>query len=257
MQQGKAMLSGWKRKLAAAAVALLFGAPVAASGDNAVEDAAAEGADVFDDEPNSDPFEGFNRAMFNFNDALDRKVLRPVAKGYRAITPDIVEEGITNFFSNLGDLPSAFNNLLQGDINGMFSDLSRVIINTTVGIGGLIDVASINGIEKRSEDLGQTFGAWGIGPGPYLVLPFVGSSSVRDGVGWAGEFFLLDPLVTIDDTATYWSAVALRYVDRRSVYLTASELADQAALDPYIFYRESYFQSRDADVRDGSAADDF
>lgn len=227
-----------------------------AAGAQETADAAAAADEFFEEEPITDPFEPFNRAMFRFNDALDRNLLRPVARGYRAVTPDIVEQGVSNFFSNLGDLPSALNNFLQGDVNGLFSDLSRVIINTTVGVGGLIDVASKNGIEKRGDNLGQTFGVWGIPSGPYLVLPFVGPSSVRDGLGWAGEFFFVDPLLLVDDSLTYWSLVSLRYVDRRALFLTASDLAEQAALDPYIFYRESYLQQRAADI-DGSALDDF
>lgn len=252
------MLSVWKQWLVG--LVLLIGGSTVVAQERVSDATGVPGAtteDFLEEESDPDPFENFNRAVFRFNDALDRTVLRPVARGYRAITPDIVEQGISNFFSNLGDIPSALNNFLQGDINGMFSDLSRVIINTTVGVGGLIDVASKNGIEKRGDDLGQTFGIWGIESGPYLVLPFIGPSSVRDGVGWAGEFFFVDPLLLVDDSVTYWSLVSLRYVDRRAIYLTATDLADQAALDPYVFYRESYLQKRAADIRGKSALDDF
>jgi len=246
--------NGWKALFACA----LFcsGAAIAQTGAETTVEAGAY-ADEFAPEPNPDPFEGWNRAMFKFNDALDRAFFRPVARGYEGITPDIVEEGIGNFFSNLADVPSAANNLLQGDINGMFSDLSRVLINSTAGLLGFIDFAGMHGIHKRGEDLGQTLGVWGFEPGPYLVLPLLGPSSVRDTLGWAGEFFWADPLLAIDDSTVYWSMVSLRYVDRRAAYLAASDIADQAALDPYIFYREAYLQKRALDVTNGSASDDF
>ena len=139
----------------------------------------------------------------------------------------------------------------------MFSDLSRVIVNSTLGVFGLIDIASMGNIPKRGEDFGQTLGVWGIGTGPYLVLPFLGPSSGRDFVGWAGDFFLLDPLLLVDDDAVLYSSIFLRYVDRRAAYLTATDIAEQAALDPYIFYREAYFQKRAAEVRDGRPPEDF
>jgi len=204
-----------------------------------------------------DPWERTNRAMFRFNTAMDNALFRPLARGYRAVMPDLLEQAVTNFFSNIGDVTSAANNALQGRGNAMFSDLSRVIINSTIGLAGVIDVASINGIPKRGEDLGQTLGVWGFETGPYLVLPFLGPSSGRDFVGWAGDFFLLDPLLLIDDDATLIASITLRYVDRRAAFLTATDIAEQAALDPYIFYREAYFQRRARQVNDNRPSDDF
>lgn len=204
-----------------------------------------------------DPWERSNRAVFRFNTAVDNAFFRPLARGYRAIMPDPLERGVTNFFSNLNDVTSAANNALQGRGNAMFSDLSRVIINSTLGLLGFIDVASKHGIPKRGEDLGQTFGVWGFDTGPYVVLPFLGPSSGRDFVGVVGDFFMLDPLLLIDDDAALIATISLRYLDRRASFLTATDIAEQAALDPYIFYREAYFQRRASQVQDSAPSDDF
>lgn len=204
-----------------------------------------------------DPWERGNRAVFRFNTAVDKALFRPLARGYRAIMPDLLEQGVTNFFSNINDVTSAVNNALQGRGNAMFSDLSRVIINSTLGLLGFIDVASMHGIPKRGEDLGQTLGVWGFEPGPYIVLPFLGPSSGRDFVGIVGDFFLLDPLLLIEDDATLIATISLRYLDRRAGFLTATDIAEQAALDPYIFYREAYFQRRASQVNESEAGSDF
>lgn len=251
------MLSGWKHWKALIVGVLLCGlTAVAEAQDQGGAEALSSADDFNSEEHNPDPFERWNRGVFKFNDVVDRNFFRPIARGYKKITPDIVEQGIGNFFSNLGDIPSAANNLLQGDINGMFSDLSRVFINTTAGILGFIDVAGMNGIHKRGEDLGQTLGVWGFDSGPYVVLPFLGPSSVRDTVGWAVEF-TYDPLYYVDDQTAKYSLYALRYLDRRAAYLLATDIADQASLDPYIFYREAYLQKRAVDVRNGAPPDDF
>src|SRR5210317_1576487 len=140
-----------------------------------------------------DPWEGFNRGVFNFNESLDRAILKPVAQGYRFIMPDVAEQGVSNFFDNLRDVVTFFNNLLQLKPVEATQDLSRVLINTTIGIGGLFDVASAMNIPKNDEDFGQTLGAWGVESGPYLVLPLFGPSTVRDGVGIIPDMYL-DPL---------------------------------------------------------------
>ncbi len=204
-----------------------------------------------------DPWERGNRAVFRFNTAVDKALFRPLARGYRAVVPDPLERGVTNFFSNINDVTSAANNALQGRVNAMFSDISRVIINSTLGLLGFIDVASMHGIPKRGEDLGQTLGVWGFEPGPYMVLPFLGPSSGRDFVGIVGDFFILDPLLLIEDDATLIATISLRYLDRRAAFLTATDIADQAALDPYIFYREAYFQRRAGQVNESGASPDF
>lgn len=245
-----------------AAVALCLATAVTAQpgsdADSAAVPMAEDGPDTpFEEFTDYDPFERWNRAIFEFNTAVDDAIMRPVARGYTRMMPDPLETGVSNFFSNLGDLGSAANHLLQGDINFMFSDLSRFIINSTVGLLGFIDVASKNGLPKHGEDFGQTLGVWGFDTGPYLVLPFLGPSSGRDAVGLVADFFIFDPLVVANDEGIYWGAVTLRYIDRRAAFLEATDIAEQAALDPYLFYREAYLQRRAAQVRDGSSADDF
>ena len=138
---------------------------------------------TYADSSDSDPWEGFNRAMFSFNSGLDTYALKPVTKGYKAVMPDIAEEGVSNFFDNLSDVGTMFNNLFQGKFSNAAQDLARVGFNSTIGLGGFIDVATPMGIEKHNEDFGQTLGYWGVESGPYLVLPFFGPSSVRDGIG--------------------------------------------------------------------------
>ena len=207
-----------------------------------------------------DPWEPMNRSVFRFNTALDRNLFRPVARGYRAVMPDPLETGVSNFFSNLGDVTSAVNNALQGKLNATLSDASRVIVNSTLGLLGFVDFATKYGdgkLPKRGEDFGQTLGVWGFDTGPYLVLPLLGPSSVRDFAGWTVDFFALDPLLLIDDDVAFYSALTVRYIDRRAAYLTVTDLAEQAALDPYVFYREAYFQKRGVRVRDGQPPADF
>lgn len=249
-------------RLLAAACLLCLASTAGAQTQGGIEPAAWPPAeddfdDSFEETTDYDPFERWNRAVFEFNKAVDDAVMRPVARAYTRMMPDPLEKGVSNFFSNLNDLGSAANHLLQGDINYMFADLSRFIINSSVGLLGFFDVASRNGIPKHGEDFGQTLGVWGFDTGPYLVLPFLGPSSGRDAVGLAGDFFMFDPLVVANDDGIYWGAVTLRYVDRRAAFLEATDIAEQAALDPYIFYREAYLQRRAAQVRDGSSADDF
>lgn len=207
-----------------------------------------------------DPWESMNRSVFRFNTSLDRSLFRPLARGYRAVMPDPLETGVSNFFSNLGDVTSAVNNALQGKLNATLSDASRVIVNSTLGLLGFVDFASRYGdgkLPKRGEDFGQTLGVWGFDTGPFLVLPLLGPSSTRDFAGWTVDFFALDPLLLIDDDLAFYSTLTLRYIDRRAAFLTVTDLAEQAALDPYIFFREAYFQKRGAQVRDGEPPADF
>ena len=197
-----------------------------------------------------DPIEGFNRAMFTFNDTLDRALIKPVAKGYRAIMPAPVDTGITNFFSNLDDIGSAINNLLQFKLKRSASDVGRIVVNSTVGILGFIDVASNINLEKYGEDFGQTFGYWGIGHGPYLVLPFFGPSGVRDGIGLYLDSFT-DPVTYVDPVEVKNTLIVLRAIDKRSDLLGASNVVEEAALDKYEFMRDAYIQKRESDINDG------
>ena len=198
-----------------------------------------------------DPLEEYNRATYSFNQMMDRMLFTPLASGYNYVMPAPVNRGITNFFDNLGDVRSALNNLLQLKIGRAFSDVGRVAVNSTLGILGLMDVASNMNLPRYDEDFGQTLGVWGFGSGPYVVLPFLGPSTVRDGVGIVVDFFA-DPIFYLDERSTRWSLWGLQLIDTRADLLNASRVIDQAALDPYSFIRDAYLQRREDLVHDGN-----
>ncbi|HEY0634250.1 MAG TPA: VacJ family lipoprotein [Gammaproteobacteria bacterium] len=203
--------------------------------------------------PEHDPYERFNRSVYRFNDTLDRAVLKPVAQGYEKVMPQPVDDSVSNFFSNLDDVTVTLNDLLQGKFHQATSDLSRLVWNTTLGIGGLFDVATHFGLPKHNEDFGQTLGAWGVESGPYLVLPFFGPSTFRDTaalpVDWVSEpLYHYYPL----DKNGYWQLKGLYYIDQRAGLLRASRLMEQAALDEYVFMREAFLQRRQSLVYDGN-----
>ena len=198
----------------------------------------------------SDPWQGFNRAVYKFNTDFDNAFVKPAAKAYQAVTPEPVDRGVTNFFDNIADLTSAVNNGLQFKLSRASSDVGRVLVNSTVGLGGLFDVASNLGLPSYKEDFGQTLGYWGFGPGPYFVMPLLGPSSVRDTFGFAGDV-VLDPFFSISQDEIYWGFIVLRVVDRRADLLSAGEILDAAALDPYAFVRDAYLQRRRTQVYDG------
>lgn len=203
-----------------------------------------------------DPFEAYNRSMYAFNDAVDRAVLRPVAQVYSDYTPSPVRTGLDNFFSNLDDVRVLFNDILQFKFAQAAADFSRLVWNSTVGLFGLLDVATSLELPKHDEDFGQTLAVWGVGQGPYLVLPFFGPSTIRDTVGLAGDMSA-DPLWhVIDDENTYWGAVALRALNTRANLLSASRVLDQAAIDPYVFVRDAYLQQRRNLIYDGNPPPD-
>lgn len=197
-----------------------------------------------------DPWQAYNRAMFQFNTDFDNAFLKPTAKAYRFITPEPVDRGVTNFFDNIADISSAVNNFLQFKLSRAGSDIGRVLVNSTLGIGGLFDVATNMGLKSYKEDFGQTLGYWGFASGPYFVLPIVGPSSVRGAFGFAGDMFI-DPFYSVDKNEVYWGLMALRLIDRRADLLEAMELVDDAALDRYSFVRDAYLARREAAVRDG------
>lgn len=199
-----------------------------------------------------DPLEPLNRGVYAFNDAFDRNVARPVARGYRAATPDLVQRGVGNFFSNLDDLTVLVNSSLQLKGRKAVVTSLRLLFNTTFGVFGLIDVAGAYGLEKQNEDFGQTLGYWGVGPGPYLVLPFLGPSGARDLGGRVGDA-QYDALGEIaEDDPEYWTAVLLNAVDTRARLLGATDVLDTAAIDPYTFTRDAYRRRRANLVHDGS-----
>ncbi|MGH8663254.1 MAG: MlaA family lipoprotein, partial [Burkholderiales bacterium] len=199
-----------------------------------------------------DPLEQFNRGVYSFNDTLDNVVLKPVATGYRTVTPQFVRTGVRNFFSNLDDVTVVINGVLQFKIPQALSDTGRFILNSTVGLLGFIDVATHLGLEKHNEDFGQTLGYWGVGSGPYLVLPFLGPSSFRDGVGRFVDAFYTDVVWYIDHIRTRNILVGTRVVSNREALLDSEKILEAAALDRYSFIRDAYLQRRRNLVYDGS-----
>jgi phospholipid-binding lipoprotein MlaA len=222
-------------------------------------------------ENRQDPFESMNRSIFAFNEALDDNVVEPVARGYRAIVPDPIEMVIGNFFSNLNDVVVGANSLLQLKFGDALASGTRILINTTFGMLGMIDIASDISLasdidlSKRQGDFGQTLGHYGVPTGPYLVLPFFGPSSIRDTAGFAVDSFLADPVsifylndlfkgVDIGLKARL-PAATVRAIDLRAQLLDEERILEEAALDKYEFMRNSYFQNRKSLINDGNAAE--
>jgi len=199
-----------------------------------------------------DPFEPANRAIYKFNDVLDRTIAKPVAKGYQKVTPQPLRQAVTNFFSNLGDISNFANNLLQLKVTAATEDLMRVAMNTTLGIGGLIDFATPAGLPKNPQDFGLTLAHYGVPAGPYLVLPLFGPSDVRDAIGM-GVDVKFNALNYFEPAARnpLW---VLQFVSARANMLGATDLLQQAALDPYSFVRDAYRQQRASRLRGSSGA---
>ena len=203
----------------------------------------------------NDPLEGFNRGVYQFNDAADKAVIKPVATVYNTVVPKPARIGVSNFFSNLGDVIVVFNDILQFKLKQAVNDSARVIFNSTFGIFGLIDIASAAGIEKHDEDFGQTLGYWGFNSGPYLVLPLLGPSSVRDGIGSAVDY-QIDPIMQLGDIPTRKKTIVLKVTSVRSDTLEAEKVFEEAALEPYAFLRDAYLQRRRDQVYDGNPPQD-
>jgi phospholipid-binding lipoprotein MlaA len=202
----------------------------------------------------SDPWEGMNRKVFAFNEAMDRWVLKPVAKGYVKVTPRLLRRGIGNFFGNLMYPLVIVNNFLQGKFQDGASDTGRFIMNTTLGIGGLFDPAAGAGLHPHEEDFGQTFARWGAGSGPYLVLPFLGPSNVRDGIGSAASVAASPMRFVFEDEKTRYALSALYFIQTRASLLDAEQLISG---DRYIFMRDAFMQRRHYLIMDGQVTDDF
>ena len=193
--------------------------------------------------PVHDPFENVNRKVFAFNDAIDRNVLVPVAKGYRFITPDFLEDGIGNFFSNVRDVTVLINGLLQGNFSQAASDTGRILVNTTVGIVGFIDVGSRIGLEKHFESFGQTLGVWGAGEGPFVMLPILGPNNIRSGIGLIPDSSVFSPRFwAIEDTGVQFGYSVAEIISLRASLLAAGNLLNTAALDPYLLLRDVWVQ---------------
>lgn len=199
-----------------------------------------------------DPFERVNRAVFSFNETADQYVIKPIAEGYQFILPEFVRTGVTNFFSNINDVLIAANNLLQGKPGNAASDIGRFFVNSTIGVLGLFDVATDMGLDKNREDFGQTLGVWGIGDGPYVVLPFFGPSNVRDTVGFVvdveTDFMINTNKLNSDEKI---AINGLRIINRRADLLDAGQLLEDAAFDKYSFLRDGYLQRRRSQIYDG------
>jgi len=202
-----------------------------------------------------DPMEDYNRKVFTFNDKVDQVALKPVATVYKKVVPDVMQEGVGNFFGNIGDVSTALNNFLQARPIDGASDLGRVLMNTTVGLAGVFDVATPTGLPKHDQDFGQTLGRWGIKSGPYVVLPFVGPTTMRDAIA-----------MPVDLETDLWSykypvrwrntGSAIRLIDRRAYILDTSSLLEDAALDRYEFVRDAYLQRRESRIYHGKDAGD-
>ena len=202
-----------------------------------------------------DPLEPINRGIYQFNDGVDKVLIKPAAEFYRFAIPEFMRTGVSNFFSNLNDVIVALNSLLQGKLTQAGSDAARLIVNSTVGLLGLFDVATGIGLEKHNEDFGQTLGYWGIGDGPYLVLPLIGPSSARDTVGWVGDYYTW-PVTYVEHDRERNILIAVRFVTARADLLEASRILETAALDPYEFVRDAYLQRRRNLVYDGKPPPD-
>ena len=197
-----------------------------------------------------DPWESLNRKTFAFNDAVDRAVLKPVAQGYVRVTPGFVRSRVSDFFDNLADVGTMLNDFLQGKFPQGVNDAGRIVVNTTFGVGGLWDVASRLGVERRDEDFGQTLAVWGVPSGPYFVIPFLGPSTTRDAPARA-----VDPSWywsrALDNNTEYWSLWALDKVRTRASLLQAENVLEQAALDRYLFIRDAWLERRRNQIYDG------
>ncbi len=225
-----------------AVVALLTGcasvppAPAGASGQAAVP---------------ADPWEAWNRKVYSFNDAVDNAVVRPVATAYRDVVPQLVRTGVSNFLGNIGDVWSAANHLLQGKVGSGLEMGFRALTNTVMGLGGVLDPATEFGMQRRSEDFGQTLGVWGLGQGPYVMLPLLGPSTVRDTFGLLVDRQFSPSSLPTTDAGTY-AVTAVEVVSLRASLLDATRMLDQVALDRYSFLRDAYLQRRRDAQYDGA-----
>ena len=215
---------------------------------------AMASAAVYGQESTPDPLEPYNRVMFQFNETADRYFMKPVARGYRAVTPDPVERGLSRMFDNVGEVVNVANDLLQGKFDQAANDAGRLLINSTLGLAGFFDVAADMGLDKSDgEDFGQTLGRWGLGSGPYLVLPFLGASTLRDGPARFVDG-QIDPISDIDHIPTRNSIYGVDLVVTRAELLKAEELVTG---DRYTFIRDVYLQRREYLVNDGEFEDPF
>jgi phospholipid-binding lipoprotein MlaA len=198
-----------------------------------------------------DPFERVNRHIDAFNDGFDRAIAKPLAKGYRAAVPPAIRLCISSGFSNLGEVRNAVNDLLQFKAAGAATDTGRLVVNSTMGVAGCFDVASKMGLEKRSEDFGLTLAHWGVGTGPYVVIPFLGPSDVRDAFSRVPDAYL-SPIAYVTPVKDRYILYGVQFLDLRTLLLDATSLVDTAALDRYQFVRDAWFQRRRSEQYEGN-----
>jgi len=232
-------------------VLLAMSVPAFAANDaqSGVDEATDESSDI-------DPYEGFNRAMFSFNEELDKYILKPVAQGYNYVTPGFINKGITNFFGNLDDVETLANSILQAKFHNAMVSLNRIIWNTTFGLGGFIDVATYFGLVNEEEDFGQTLAVWGYENSSYVVWPVLGPSTFRDTLGRAGDQYT-DPLYYVDGLSDTERLLikGLKIVDLRADLIGVDDL--MKGTDRYVFIRNAYLQNREFLIRDGDVEDEF
>ena len=198
-----------------------------------------------------DPWEGYNRGMFAFNEAVDKVLIKPIAQGYEFIFPEPIRILVTNLFSNLSDVVIGVNDLLQGRGEQAFNDFGRFVINTTLGFGGLFDVAGNAGWYKSENDFGVTFGRWGIQPGPYFVLPIVGPNDVRDTFGLIANVAANPLTFVVKDPTAYYTAWGVNFINQRANLFPAEKIIEEAATDKYSYLRDAYMQNRLNLIYDG------
>lgn len=203
-----------------------------------------------------DPLESYNRAMYSFNDTLDRAIIKPVAQGYDAVMPDPISQGITNFFSNLNEITVIFNDLLQFKFSQAAHDTGRFLLNSTVGFAGIFDVAGYAGHEKNNEDFGQTLAVWGVNSGPYIVVPLLGSTTFRDGAGWFVDFNITDPVAYVDHVPTRNQLYGTKLINTRANLLGIKKVIGKAAIDEYAYVRDAHLQRRQNLIYDGNPPED-
>jgi phospholipid-binding lipoprotein MlaA len=210
------------------------------------------GCATLDGPPNpDDPFESFNRSMFAFNEAADKYAFKPAAEGYNFIMPDMASKGVTNFFNNIDDIVVFFNELLQFKIAEAVATSARVVFNSTFGLLGLIDVSTPMGLPKHNEDFGQTLAVWGVGSGPYLVLPFIGPNNIRDTAGLAVDWTYFDPIFKRQTLNAALATITIKYIDVRAGLLKATNVIDETAPDKYSYIRDAWLQRREYLIYDG------
>lgn len=226
-------------------------APTADAAGGAALPGSPLAEEAMDEDFDPDPFESYNRRIYGFNNAVDRAVVKPLAKLYAKGVPDGVQRGIGNFFRNLNEPTVIVNDLLQGKFKQSLQDTGRFVINTTVGILGFMDIAKRWGLPKHTEDFGQTLAVWGAKESPYFVMPFFGPRTVRDSVGLVADWYT-DPVTYVDQEWTRYGVRAVGLMDTRAQLLTASKVLEQATDDEYLFVREAYLQKRQQLIYDGN-----